>query len=79
MFFTAFESEFGVGEQYVMSASSSDGVTFTVDSGKRLEPTSEKKLLFDPDIIQLPDDSYRMYYSEMQNDGSIKILSVTSD
>lgn len=78
LFFTSFDSEFGVGEQYVMSASSSDGVTFTVDSGKRLEPSSEINLLLDPDIIQLPDGSYRMYYSEMQNDGSIQIKSATS-
>ena len=78
LFFTSFDSEFGVGPQYVMSASSTDGINFTVDSGKRLEPVSEYKLLLDPDIIRLSDGSYRMYYSEMQNDGSIIILSAIS-
>jgi len=78
LFFTSFDSEFGVGSQYVMSASSSDGINFTVDSGKRLEPVSEHMLLLDPDIIRLSDGSYRMYYSEMQNDGSIIILSAIS-
>ncbi|EMR74424.1 hypothetical protein MBGDN05_00865 [Thermoplasmatales archaeon SCGC AB-539-N05] len=61
-----------------MSASSTDGINFTVDSGKRLEPVSEYKLLLDPDIIRLSDGSYWMYYSEMQNDGSIRILSAIS-
>jgi len=78
LFFTSFDSEFGVGEQYVMSATSSDGVTFTVDGGKRLEPVSEINLLLDPDIMPLSDGSFRMYYSEMQNDGSIRILSAIS-
>ena len=78
LFFTSFDSEFGVGPQYVMSASSTDGINFTVDSGKRLEPVSEYKLLLDPDIIRLSDGSYRMYYSEWQNDGSIIILSAIS-
>ena len=78
LFFTSFDEEFGVGPQYVMSASSSDGLSFTIDEGKRLEPVSENKLLLDPDIIRLSDGSYRMYYSEMQNDGSIIILSAIS-
>ena len=75
LFFTTFDDEFGVGAQYVMSASSTDGITFTIDSGKRLESVFVNNLLLDPDIIRLPDGSYRMYFSEMQDDGSIRILS----
>lgn len=75
LFFTTFDEEFGVGTQYVMSASSNDGITFTIDSGKRLEPVTINNLLLDPDSIRLPDGSYRMYFSEMQDDGSIRILS----
>jgi hypothetical protein len=78
LFFTSFDSEFGVGEQYVMSASSSDGLNFTLDPGKRLEPSSESTPLYDPDIILLPDGSYRMYCSEAQLDGSTRIFSATS-
>ena len=78
LFFASFDSQFGVGDQYIMSASSSDGLTFTVDSGKRLEPISENNNLLDPDIILLPDGSYRMYYSEMQNNGPVQIKSAIS-
>ncbi len=58
-----------------MSASSPDGLTFTLDGGKRLEPDATHMLLLDPDIIKLSDGSYRMYYSEMQQDETIIILS----
>ncbi|MBN2065648.1 MAG: exo-alpha-sialidase, partial [Candidatus Thermoplasmatota archaeon] len=78
LFFTTFDEEFGVGAQYVMSASSYDGITLTIDSGKRLEPISINNLLLDPDIIRLSDGPYRMYFSEMQDDGSIRILSAIS-
>lgn len=78
LFFTSFDEEFGVGPQYVMSASSSNGLSFTIDDGKRLEPDSQNTLLLDPDIIQLADESYRMYYSEMQEDDNIKIHSALS-
>ncbi len=75
LFFTTFDEEFGVGTQYIMSASSTDGFTFTLDDGKRLEPDEGHMLLLDPDIIELSDGSYRMYYSEMQQDETIIILS----
>jgi len=78
LFFTTFDSEFGVGKQYVMSASSTDGVTFILDSGKRLEPSAGKELVTDPDIIQLPDGSYRMYYGETGTDMLFNINSATS-
>ena len=79
LFFTTFDSQFGMGEQYVMSATSSDGVSFTLDSGKRLEPSPGRILVVDPDIVKLPDGSYRMYYGEMQDDGSFNIYSAISN
>lgn len=79
LFFTTFDSEFGVGKQYVMSASSTDGTTFILDSGKRLEPSPEKELVTDPDIIQLPDGSYRMYYGEAGTDMLFNIHSAISN
>ena len=78
-FFTTFDSQFGMGEQYMMSATSSDGVSFTLDSGKRLEPSPGRILVVDPDIVKLPDGSYRMYYGEMQDDGSFNIYSAISN
>jgi len=79
LFFTTFDYQFGMGEQYVMSATSYDGVSFTLDSGKRLEPSPGRILVVDPDIVKLPDGSHRMYYGEMQDDGSFNIYSAISN
>lgn len=76
LFFTSFDSQFGVGKQYVMSATSPDGLNFTLDSGKRLEPSSESNRIYDPDVILLSDGTYRMYYSQVvQSDGMTSIFS----
>jgi len=79
LFFTTFDSEFGIGKQYVMSASSTDGITFVLDNGKRLEPSLGKELVVDPDIIRLPDGSYRMYYGETGTDMLFDIYSAISE
>jgi sucrose-6-phosphate hydrolase SacC (GH32 family) len=79
LFFTSFDRMFGVGDQYVMSARSADGIHFTVDSGKRLEPSQKGWMVVDPDIILLPDGGYRMYYGEMGGGGmQSQILSAVT-
>jgi predicted GH43/DUF377 family glycosyl hydrolase len=65
LFFTTFEDEFGIGEQWVMSASSLDGINFAVDEGKLIEPSTSGGLVTDPDVIKI-DGGYRMYYSEFR-------------
>ncbi|MEK6973451.1 MAG: hypothetical protein AABW72_05430 [archaeon] len=65
LFFTAFEDEFGVGEQWIMSASSSDGIEFVLGEGKLIGPSTPGGLITDPDIVKV-DNGYRMYYGEFE-------------
>ncbi len=65
LFFTTFAGEFGIGDQWVMSASSADGVNFVIDEGKLIEPSTSGGLLTDPDVIKI-DNGYRMYYGEFK-------------
>jgi hypothetical protein len=78
LFFTTFDSEWGKGEQYVMSASSTDGINFIVDEGKRISPSSGNNMVVDPDVVKLPDGKYRMYYGETGNGMTFKINSAIS-
>ncbi len=65
LFFTTFEDEFGIGEQWMASANSADGINFAVDEGKLLEPSTAGGLVTDPDVIKV-DNGYRMYYGEFK-------------
>jgi len=78
LFFTSFDSEFGKGEQYMMSASSIDGVNFALDEGKRISPSGGSSMILDPDTVKTPDGIYRMYYGKSSNGYSFKIHSSTS-
>jgi len=63
LFYTTFESEWAVGSQVMMSASSADGISFVADAGKRLEPATANGLITDPDVVKVA-GGYRMYYGE---------------
>jgi hypothetical protein len=78
LFFTSFDSEFGKGEQYMMSASSTDSINFVLDEGKCIRPISGYDMIVDPDIIKLPDGKYRMYYGESSKGTSFRINSALS-
>lgn len=65
LFFTTFEDEFGIGEQWVVGASSLDGIDFILDQGKIIEPATSGGLVTDPDVIKI-DNGYRMYYGEFK-------------
>ncbi len=65
LFFTTFADEFGFGEQWVVSASSADGINFAIDDGKIIEPGASGGLVTDPDVIKT-DNGYRMYYGEFK-------------
>ncbi len=64
LFFTTFADEFGIGDQWVMSANSADGVNFAIDKGKLITSNSGG-LITDPDVIKTG-DGYRMYYGEFK-------------
>ena len=78
LFFTTFDSEWGKGEQYVMSASSTDGINFVIDEGKRIGPGPGYDMVVDPDIIKLRDGRYRMYYGESNKGMTFRINSAVS-
>lgn len=63
LFFTTFEDEFGVGEQWVMSAASVDGRNFVLNEEKLIRPAASGGLVTDPDVLRV-NNGYRMYYSE---------------
>ncbi|MBI4896731.1 MAG: hypothetical protein HY832_04255, partial [Candidatus Aenigmarchaeota archaeon] len=65
LFFTTFADEFGVGDQWVVSAGSVDGLNFTVDEEKLIEPSTSGGFITDPDVIKI-DTGYRMYYGEFR-------------
>ncbi len=74
LFFTTFESEFGIGEQWVAGASSADGINFVLDNNKLVEPASGG-FITDPDVVKTG-DSYRMYYGEFrQGESDSNIMS----
>jgi hypothetical protein len=78
LFYTAFESGWAVGNQVMMSASSADGLEFSLDAGKRLEPATADGLITDPDVIKVA-GGYRMYYGEFpEGSTSSDILSAFS-
>ncbi len=65
LFFTTFAGEFGIGEQWVMSANSIDGIHFEIDKGKLIDPNTSGGLITDPEVIKT-DNGYRMYYGEFK-------------
>lgn len=65
LFFTTFGGEFGVGEQWVLGATSSDGINFVLDEGILIEPSTPGGLITDPDVVRT-DKGYRMYYAEFK-------------
>ncbi len=52
----------GLTSKRIRSATSPDGRTFALDAGVRIAPLATGDDVVDPDVIQLPDGRYRMYY-----------------
>lgn len=65
LFFTTFADEFGIGEQWVTSADSKDGIDFELKNDRLVGPSTPDGLVTDPDIVRT-DDGYRMYYGEFK-------------
>lgn len=82
MFYTASLHGKWPGNLHVYSTISSDSLTWTKEEGVRLAPggTYDTALCLDPDVVKLPDGTYRMYYSGQSEEpeGTIHILSAKS-
>lgn len=78
-FATGPDGQSGLNSKRIRSATSTDGRTFTLDPGVRVAPLASGDDIVDPDVIQLPDGRYRMYYGYSTAGGNYNLLSsVTS-
>ena len=65
---------------HILSASSPDGSTWTLDEGVRVDvhgPHASQRTLC-PDVVPIPQGGYRMYYEARSPDAPTVILSATS-
>ncbi|HBY73628.1 MAG TPA: hypothetical protein DEG44_02970 [Candidatus Kerfeldbacteria bacterium] len=64
LFFTTPPADQSIGDLRIRSAISTDGRSFTLESGSRVIPATTVNALMDPDTILLKDttDQYRLYY-----------------
>lgn len=79
MFFAAARYGLGPEPMDIYKAVSTDGVSWTV-VGSAIQPvkTEEGQVVGDPDIIKLPDNTYRMYYYGRIGQQEFNILSATA-
>lgn len=78
-FATGPDGQSGLNNKRIRSATSTDGRMFTLDPGIRVAPLASGDDLVDPDVIQLPDGRYRMYYGYSTSGGNYNLMSsVTS-
>lgn len=74
-FATGPDGQSGLNNKRIRSATSTDGRTFTLDAGIRVAPLASGDDLVDPDVIQLPDGRYRMYYGYSTPGGTYNLMS----
>lgn len=66
-------------KQWIVSASSEDGVSFKTESGERIGLLSGIARVVDPDVVELADGKYRMYYGQSTSyEGSFNLMSAVS-
>jgi hypothetical protein len=70
----------GMGNLEIYKATSSDGISFEV-VGLALRPTKEVEgsSIGDPDVLQLSDGRYRVYYYGLQGSETYNILSASAE
>jgi len=71
---------FEASQGYILSALSTDGLTWHKEPGIRLdvhEPFASSRVLC-PDVIPLPDGRWRMYFQAASSDGPSVVLSAVS-
>ena len=62
----------------ILSAISTDGITWTKESGVRIDPETASDVVY-PSVIELPNNTYRMYFVENPDGGNnVYIRSATS-
>ena len=74
-FATGPDGQSGLSRKRIRSATSIDGRTFTLDAGIRVALLTSEDDLVDPDVIQLPDGRYRMYYGYSTSGGKYNLMS----
>jgi len=74
-FATGPDGQSGLSNKRIRSATSTDGRMFTLDVGIRVAPLASGDDLVDPDVIQLPDGRFRMYYGYSTSGGNYNLLS----
>lgn len=69
-----------MGKLCIYSATSTDGINFTIEEGITVRPTEPREGIGvgDPDLVLLPDGTYRMYYYGMFEDETSQVLSAKS-
>ncbi|MBU1177783.1 VCBS repeat-containing protein [Patescibacteria group bacterium] len=58
------------GQRGIRKAVSEDGLVWETSDENLISPVSEIGLVLDPDVVELADGSYRMYFSESETDES---------
>jgi hypothetical protein len=74
-FATGPDGQSGLNSKRIRSATSTDGRMFTLDAGIRVAPLASGDDLVDPDVVELPDGRYRMYYGYSTSGGSYNLMS----
>jgi hypothetical protein len=77
-FATGPDGQSGLMSKRIRSATSTDGRTFTLDAGIRIALLASGDDLVDPDVIELPDGRYRMYYGYSTSGGNYHLMSSTT-
>jgi hypothetical protein len=79
MFFaTGPDGQPGLMSKRVRSAISSDGRSFVLEPGDLIAPTGAGDDVVDPDVVQLPDGRYRMYYGYSTAGSQYQLRSAVS-
>ena len=68
----------GLMSKRVRSAISSDGRSFVLEPGDLIAPTGAGDDVVDPDVVQLPDGRYRMYYGYSTAGSQYQLRSAVS-
>jgi hypothetical protein len=74
-FATGPDGQGGLSSKRIRSATSTDGRTFTLESGNCLTPLASGDDLVDPDVVQSADGRYRMYYGYATAGKQYQLLS----
>lgn len=74
LFFTTPPVGTAIGDLRIRSATSTDGRTFTVETGDILEPSGSTTALLDPDVILMPGSTKYLLYYGTEPAGSLHAL-----